>query len=159
MADLEHRTSRIVDQRPEIVHDRLLELADRLRREMPPVKAGTQTANVLGVNGQIGMEVADRGPNRIELRTTEGRIRGEGVAEIAPTGDGRTTVTMSLAIRPEGFAANMMLGVALKTMPGVERQLIEGLETSMTDLATELAKPDGEWDANAWQPPGLPTGR
>ena len=27
-----------------------------------------------------------------------------------------------------------------------------GLEEGMTDLAAELAKPDGEWDAAAWQP-------
>jgi hypothetical protein len=46
--------------------------------------------------------------------------------------------------------------VALKTMPGLEQRLIEGLETSMTDLATELAKPDGEWDAASWLPPGIP---
>jgi hypothetical protein len=51
----------------------------------------------------------------------------------------------------------MMLGVALRTMPNVEKQVIDGLETALTDLATELAKPDDEWDARAWTPPGLPS--
>lgn len=50
----------------------------------------------------------------------------------------------------------MMLGVALKTMPNVERQLIDGLERSLDDVAVQLAKPDGEWDARAWEPPGIP---
>lgn len=157
MADLEHRTSRVVDQRQEIVHARLLELAARIRDEAPPVEPGTQAATMLGMSGRVAVEIADRGPNRIELRTTEGRIQAEGAADLAPTADGKTTVTMSMAVRPQGFAANMMLGVALKTMPNVERQFIDGLETAMTDLATELAKPDAEWDAKAWQPPGLPT--
>jgi hypothetical protein len=49
-----------------------------------------------------------------------------------------------------------MLGVALRTMPNLERQVIDGLEAGMDDLAIELAKPDGEWDASAWQPRGLP---
>jgi len=49
-----------------------------------------------------------------------------------------------------------MLGVALRTMPGVEQQVIDGLEANLDDLARELAKPDAEWDPAAWQPVGLP---
>jgi hypothetical protein len=156
VSDLGHRASRAVDQRPDVVHDRLLELAARLRDEAPPIPPGTQAATVLGVDGPIGIQVADRGPDRIELRTSQGRIRGEAVALIAPSADGRTALTMTLDVKPQGFAASMMLGVALKTMPNIERQVIDGLERGLDDLVVELAKPDGEWDAHAWNPPGLP---
>jgi hypothetical protein len=153
---IEHRATRLVDQRPDVVHARLLELAERLRQELPPIEPGTQAATVLGVSGRVDVEVFDRSPSRIELRTTQGRIRGEAAADLVATPDGKTNVTLEMAVKPEGFAANMMLGVALKTMPGLEQRLIEGLETSMTDLATELAKPDGEWDAASWLPAGIP---
>ena len=49
---------------------------------------------------------------------------------------------MALTVKPQGFAANLMLGVALKTMPGIEQQIIDGLEANLDDLARELAKPD-----------------
>ena len=158
MSDLEHHAERLVDQRPEVVHDRLIELAERLRDETPPIEAGTQAATLLGVTGSLGIEIADRGPDRIELRTTNGRIRGEASAGLAPTPDGRTTLALSVAIKPQGFAANLMLGVALRARPDVERQVIEGLESGLDDLALELAKPDAEWDAASWRPTGLPTG-
>jgi hypothetical protein len=154
---LEHRATRVVDQQPEVVHDRLLELAGRLRDELPPIEAGTQAATALGTTGSLGLEIADRSPSRIELRTTHGRIRGEGVASLEPTADGRTTLTMDLAIKPDGFAANLMMNVALKTMPNLERDVVKGLEDGLDDLALELAKPDAEWDAASWQPKGLPS--
>jgi hypothetical protein len=158
MTDLEHRASRIVDQRPGVVHDRLLELAARLRDELPPVEPGTQAASALGTSGRLAVEIVDRGPGRIELRTVEGRIRGEGSADLAPTADGRTSVTVAIEIKPQGFAANLVLGVALKTMPHLERRLVDGLEANMDSLAVELAKPDGEWDPASWQPVPLPDG-
>lgn len=145
----------MIDQRPEVVHSRLLELAARLRDEMPPVEPGTQAATLLGITGPVGVEIADRSPSRIELRTTQGRIRGEASADIVPTSDGKTNLTMAMVVEPQGFAANMMLNVALKAMPNVERQLIDGLERSLDDLALQLAKPDGEWDAATWTPPGV----
>lgn len=158
MADLGHRASRIVDQRPDVVHARLLELAARLREETPPIEPGTQAATILGFSGPVTVEIFDRSPSRIELRTTQGRIRGEAAADLTPADGGtRTTLALALDIKPQGFAANMMLGVALKTMPGVERQVIDGLEIGLDDLATELAKSDADWDASAWQPPGIPT--
>ncbi len=157
MADLGHRASRVVDQRPEVVHDRLLQLAERLRDEMPSIEPGTQAASVLGITGSLGVQIADRGPSRIDLRTTRGRIIGEGSADLAPTPDGRTSLTIAVAIEPLGFAANMMLSVALRARPELERQVVEGLETGMTDLATELARPDEEWDPANWNPPGVPT--
>jgi hypothetical protein len=153
---IEHRATRLVDQRPDVVHARLLELAERLRHVLPPIEPGTQAATVLGVSGRVDVEVFDRSPSRIELRTTQGRIRGEAAADLVATPDGKTNVTLEMAVKPEGFAANMMLGVALKTMPGLEQRLIEGLEASLTDLAAELAKPDGEWNAANWLPPGIP---
>lgn len=157
MADLAHSASRDVEQRPDVVHQRLLELGDRLRREAPPIPPGSQPATLLGVDGPLGIELADRGPDRIELRTTRGRIRGEGVATLAPLDGGSgTRLTMALAIRPQGFAANLMLGAALAAMPKVQQQVVDGLEHALDDLATELAKPDAEWDADAWQPPGVP---
>jgi hypothetical protein len=156
MADLGHQASRVVDQRPDVVHDRLLQLAARLRDELPPVEAGSQAATALGMSGPLEVEILDRSPRRIELRTTQGRIRGEGAVDLAPTVDGKTTVTMTLAVKPQGFAANLMLGVALRTMPGVEQQVIEGLEANLDDLARELAKPVAEWDPATWQPVGLP---
>jgi hypothetical protein len=112
---------------------------------------------LLGIDGSLGIEVADRGSDRIELRTTRGRIRGEGVATIAPLdGGSRTRLTMALELRPKGFAANVMLGAALATMPDARRQVIDGLERGLDDLAAELAKPEGDWDAAAWKPPGVP---
>ncbi len=155
VADLGHRASRVVDQRPEIVHDRLLQLAARLRDELPPIEDGTQAATALGMTGRLEVAIDDRGPGRIELRTMQGRIRGEGAADIAPAADGRTTVTVALAIKPQGFAANLMLGVALRTMPNIERQVIDGLDAALADLAIELAKPDDQWDPASWMPPGL----
>ena len=51
-----------------------------------------------------------------------------------------------------------MLGVALKAMPDLEKNIIAGLEGGFDDLVVELAKPDDEWDAAAWQPSGLTPG-
>ncbi|HET7702711.1 MAG TPA: hypothetical protein VFK35_04880 [Candidatus Limnocylindrales bacterium] len=155
MADLSHRAIRVVEQRPDVVHARLLELAARLRDEAPPIEPGTQAAQLLGMDGPLGIQVADRGPNRIELRTTQGRILANAVADLAPTADGRTGLTMAVDIKPDGFAANLMLGAALRMMPGVERKVIDGLEAGLDDLVTELAKSDEEWDADAWRPAGL----
>ncbi len=152
---IEHRATRLIEQRPEVVHARLLELAERLRHELPPIEPGTQAASVLGVSGPLDVQVSDQGPNRIELRTTQGRIRGEAAADLVATPDGKTALTLEIVVNPLGFAANMMLGVALKTMPGIEQRIVDGLEAALTDLATELAKPDGVWDAAAWTPPGL----
>ena len=156
MTTLAHRASRVVDQRPDVVHDRLLELAARLRDEAPPIEPGTQAATLLGISGPIGIEFADRGPGRIELRTTRGRVRGNAAADITPADGGRTSLSLSAAIKPEGFAADLMLGAALRMIPGAERQVIDGLERALDDLVIELAKPDAEWDAASWQPPGLP---
>ena len=152
---IEHRATRLIEQRPEVVHARLLELAERLRHELPPIEPGTQAASVLGVSGPLDVQVSDQGPNRIELRTTQGRIRGEAAADLVATPDGKTALTLEIVVNPLGFAANMMLGVALRTMPGIEQRIVDGLEAALTDLATELAKPDGVWDAAAWTPPGL----
>jgi hypothetical protein len=156
VADLEHRSNRIVDQRPDVVHDRLLELAARLRDETPPVEPGTQAATLLGMSGPVGVQIADRGPGRIELRTMHGRVRAEASADIQPTGDGRTALSMAVVVKPQGFAANLMLGVAMRTMPNAEQRIAEGLERGFDDLAVELTKPDDQWDASAWSPPGLP---
>ena len=152
---IEHRATRLIDQRPEVVHARLLELAERLRHELPPIEPGTQAASVLGVSGPLEVEVVSRGPERIELRTTQGRIRGEAAADLVGTPDGKTALTLEMTVNPLGFAANMMLGVALRTMPGIEQRVVEGVEASLDDLATELAKSDEEWNAAAWTPPGL----
>ena len=157
MADLGHRASRVVDQQPTVVHDRLLQLAARLRDELPPIEAGTRASTALGMSGRLDVEIVDRGPGRIELRTTQGRIRGAGAVDLAPTPDGRTSITMNVEIQPQGFAANLILGVALRTTPGLERRVIDGLEANLDDLAKELAKPDAEWDPAAWQPVGLPS--
>ena len=156
MADLVHQSSRTIDQRPDVVHARLLELAARLRDETPPVEPGTQASTLLGMSGPVGVQIADRGPGRIELRTTQGRVLAEASADIAPTADGRTALSMAVVVKPQGFAVNLMLGVAMKTMPNAEQRIAEGLERGFDDLAVELAKPDGEWDASAWSPPGLP---
>jgi hypothetical protein len=153
VADLGHRASRVIDQQPAVVHDRLLQLAARLRDELPPIEAGTQASTALGMTGRLDIEILDRGPSRLELRTTQGRIRGAGAVDLVPTADGRTNLTMALDIKPQGFAANLMLGVALRTMPNFERQVIDGLDAALDDLAVELAKPDDQWDATAWAPP------
>ncbi|TMF39937.1 MAG: hypothetical protein E6I26_03590 [Chloroflexi bacterium] len=145
-----------MDQRPEVVHDRLLELGARLRDELPPIQPGTQAATLLGVSGTLGVEVADRGPRRIDVRTTRGRIRGEGAVDIKPTADDRTTVSMVAIVKPTGFGASLMLGAALASMPRLQRQIVDGLERGFDDLAAALAKPDDQWDAATWTPPGVP---
>jgi hypothetical protein len=48
------------------------------------------------------------------------------------------------------------MGVALSTRPHLREEIVNGLEGGFTDLATELAKPEAEWDPAAWTPPGLP---
>jgi hypothetical protein len=154
---IEHRATRTVDQTQAVVHDRLLQLAARLRDELPPIVPGTQAATALGIDGPVPLQIVDRGPSRIELRTTDGRIRGEGGIDLTATADGRTTVAVKLAVVPQGFAANLILGVALRTMPNLEQRLIDGLEANLDSLAVELAKPDAAWDPAAWQPVGLPT--
>jgi hypothetical protein len=154
---LAHEARRTVDQRPDVVHDRLIQLAERLRDELPPIEPGTQPASLLGIAGPLGVAIEDRGPTRIELRTTRGRITGNASADVVPTPDGRTSLTIAVVIEPHGFAADMMLGIALRARPEIERQVIDGLEAAMTDLATELAKPAGEWDPDTWRPVGLPT--
>ena len=156
MTELRHRASRVVEQRPDVVHDRLLELAERLRTELPPIEPGTSAATALGLTGRLDVEIRDRSPSRIELQTTQGRIRGFGAVDLAPTPDGKTAVSMALEVKPDGFAANLMLGVALRTMPNLQQQVVDGLEANLDDLARELAKPDGEWDPAAWTPVGLP---
>jgi hypothetical protein len=156
VADLVHRSSRTIDQRPDVVHDRLMELATRLRDEAPGIPPGSQAATLLGTSGPLGIEIADRGPGRIELRTTQGRIRGEGAVDIAGRPDGRTDVTMLAVVKPQGFAANMMLSVGLQARPGLQAEIESGLERGLDDLAKELAKPDDEWDASSWMPPGTP---
>jgi hypothetical protein len=158
VADLVHRSTRTIDQRPEVVHDRLLELGVRLRDELPPIEPGTQAATLLGITGPVGVEVADRGPQRIEVRTTRGRIRGEGAVDIERAADGRATMSLVAAVKPQGFAANMVLGVAMASQPGLQKQIIAGIERGFDDLAAELAKPDDQWDASSWMPEGL-TGR
>ena len=160
MAELKHSTTRLVEQRPEVVHARLLELAERLRDELPPIEPGSQAATLLGITGPLGIEFASRGPHRIELRTTRGRVRGQAAATIEPIdGGARTQLTIGAAIRSEGCAANLMLGAALAARPEIERQVVEGLERGLDDLVVELAKPDGEWHAAGWWPPGLPERR
>ena len=154
---IEHRATRTVDQRPDVVHDRLLELAERVRTETPAVQPGTQIASVLGMSGDLGIEVTDRGPGRIALRTTNGRIRADGEADIVPTADGRTTLTLTGAVVPEGFAANLMMGVALKAMPNLEADIRAGIEKSLDELVVELAKSDADWNAADWQPSALPS--
>ena len=156
MADLEHHASRVVDQRPDVVHDRVLELAERVRDEAPPIEPGTEVATLLGVTGSPGIEVADRGAGGIEIRSTRGRVRAEAVANITPADGDRTSLAIGVVVRPQGFAANMMLGVALSARPQIRRDLVDGIERGMDDLAIELAKPDDEWNAGAWMPPGLP---
>jgi hypothetical protein len=152
MADLAHTATRVVDQDPLVVHDRVLELAQRLRREAPTIEPGSQSAMLLGTSGPVDIEVRDVGPRRIEVATTQGRIRGRATADIAPADGGRTTLSIGVAVEPKGMTAGLMLGAALGARPNLRRELVSGLEDGMTDLASELAKPDGEWDAAAWQP-------
>jgi hypothetical protein len=138
------------------VHDRLLELAARLREELPAIRPGSQAATVLGISGPLDIRIEDRGPGRIEWYTTQGRIRGEGTVDIAPAGDDRTSVSVAAEITPQGFAGNLVLATALRAMPGVEGQVVEAIEANLDSLAVELAKPDQAWDPASWQPEGLP---
>jgi hypothetical protein len=155
VADLVFRSSRTIDQRPDVVHDRLLQLAARLRNEAPPVPPGSQASTFLGVSGPLGIEIGDRGPNRIELRTTRGRVRGEAAVDIAARADGRSDLALLAVIKPQGMAASLMMSAAVAARPAVREQVEAGVERAIDDLAVELAKPDGEWDPASWMPPGL----
>lgn len=155
MADLSYSSTRTIEQQPAVVHDRVLELARRLRDEAPDVKAGSQAGTMLGVSGQLDIEIADRGPNRIELRTTEGRIRVEAAANIVARPDGRTDLTIGTTVRPQGMAASLMMSAALGARPEIRQRVENGFESAFDDLAAELAKPDDQWDASSWNPPGL----
>ena len=152
MADLSHTATRLVEQHPAVVHDRVLELASRLQREAPTIEPGSQPAMLLGTSGPVGIEVHDAGPRRIELATTQGRIRGRASADIAPADGGKTRLSIAVVVEPKGMTANLMLGAALGARPNLRHELVSGLEDGLTELAAELAKPDGEWDAAAWQP-------
>lgn len=156
MADIVHRSSRTVKQDPEVVHERLLELGKRLKRELPAIPAGSQAATLLGTSGSLGLEIDDKGADRIELRTTKGRIRGEGSVDIEAAGRGKTTVSMVATVKPHGFGAGVMMSAALASRPSIQKDIVKGLERGFDDLAKELAKPDHEWDAASWTPPGLP---
>jgi hypothetical protein len=157
VADLVHRSSRTVDQRPAVVHDRLMELGARLSDELPPIQPGTQAASILGVTGRVPIEIRDLGAGRIEIRTMAGRIRGEAAADLQPVDTDRTALALSIAIKPQGFAASMMLGAGVQ-MAGGRQKLVDSLDRVLDDLVVELAKPDGEWDATSWTPPGLNLG-
>jgi len=154
VADLSHTANRVVDQRPDIVHHRLLELADRLRDELPPIEPGTQAASILGITGRLPVQVRDLGAERIELRTTDGRIRGESVATIQPAAGDRTALGLSIVVKPQGFAANLMFGAGLQ-MAGGQQKIVASLEKIVDDLVIELEKPDGAWDPRSWMPSGL----
>src|SRR5262249_1915259 len=78
------RPPRPVHRARAIVQRRLLELAARLRDETPPIEPGTQAASLLGISGPVGIEIADRGPRRIELWSTRGRIRASMGADVLP---------------------------------------------------------------------------
>jgi hypothetical protein len=155
MADLVFRSTRTVEQRPDVVHDRLLQLAARLRDEAPSVPPGSQASTFLGVSGPLGIEIGDRGPERIELRTTRGRVRGEAAVDIAARPDGRSDVALLAVVKPQGMAASIMMSAAVAARPLVRQQVEGAVERAIDDLAVELAKPDGEWDPASWMPPGL----
>jgi hypothetical protein len=155
VADISYSSTRTIEQAPAVVHDRVLELARRLRDEAPTVPPGSGPASMLGVTGQLDVEIGDRGPNRIELRTTEGRIRVEAAADVIGRPDGRTDLTIGATIRPQGMGASLMLSAALGARPEIRQRVENGIEAAMDDLSTELAKPDDQWDASSWNPPGL----
>ena len=122
MADLAHRATRLVEQDPAVVHDRVLELAKRLRDEAPTIEPGSQPAMLLGTSGSLGIELRDVGPGRIELTTTQGRIRGHIAADIAPADGGRTNLAIAVSVEPKGMAAGLMLGAALGARPNIRQR-------------------------------------
>jgi len=155
VADISYSSTRTIAQAPAVVHDRVLQLAQRLRDEAPTVPSGSQAGSMFGVTGRLDVEIADRGPTRIELRTTEGRIRVEAAADIVGRPDGRTDLTIGTIVRPQGMGASLMLSAALGARPEIRQRVENGIESAFDDLATELAKPDDQWDAASWNPPGL----
>ena len=142
---IEGRAVAVVAQPPGVVHARLVELAERVRSEPPHVPAGSQAAQLLGLDGPVGLRIHDRGPDRIELETLDGRVRGALAALLAPTPDG-TSLTLEIALRPEGFMGSMALGMAERMVPNLRTRFDEGVSRALEDLARELAVPDAEWD-------------
>jgi hypothetical protein len=144
----EHQATRAVKQPPDVVHDRLIELVGRLREEMPPISSNDQVARLLGVDGALGIEIKDDGPGRIDVATTEGRIRVRSTAELTATSDGGTSLALGVALEPDGFAGRMMLGAATSMVTDFDRQFRDGVDRIATELAEELSKPDGEWSVD-----------
>lgn len=144
---IEHRTTRVVTQPTDVVHARILELASQLRDQLPPIQADDQLAKLIGIEGAIGLEIRDLGPARIDVATLRGRIRVRGTAELEPTSSGETSLSLGVAIKPDGLIGRMMLGVATKAVPGFDRKFRAEAERAASELAEELGKPDNDWAA------------
>jgi hypothetical protein len=143
---VEHRTTRVVEQPTDVVHTRLLEVAEHVKAEMPPVKPSDRVSELLGVTGDVGLEIHDRGPDLIEAATLRGRVRAAVSAHLAPDDGGGTSLTVRLGAEPDGFVGSMMLNMATKAIPNFSREFARIVDEVASSLATELARPDGEWD-------------
>lgn len=141
-----HSTLRQVRQTPEVVQARLLDLAERIKREMPPIEDGDELHRLLGVTGSLGVEVGDRDGRGVDMRTTNGRIRGAVRAAIAPDGTG-TALDLTASVRPDGMVGSMMFSAAKRMRPDLEREFPAGVERVATELAGHLEGTDEAWAA------------
>lgn len=141
-----HSTHRLVRQTPEVVQARLLELAERVRREMPDVEEGDQVHQLLGITGPLGIEIRERDGRGVDMVTTNGRIRGAVRAAIAPDGVG-SALGLTASVRPDGMVGSMMFSAAKRMRPELEREFPAGVERVATELAGHLEASDEAWAA------------
>lgn len=113
---------------------------------MPPIKEGDRLGRLLGIYGDVGVEIKDGGPSKVELTTRRGRIRVRGTAELEPTIDGDTNLTLGVVVQSSGLLGRLMLGIA-SAFPVLVRILRQEAERSASELAEGLSKPDAQWDA------------
>ena len=144
---IEHRTAREVTRPRDVVHSRLLELASLIRDEMPAIPPGDPIGRVLGIRGPIALEIHDRGPSRIDVKTVHGRIRFHGSAVLETRFDGGTDMTIETGLRPGGISGRLLLGIGRRVLPEFASDVWPGMEQQVSELAAALSLSEADWSA------------
>jgi hypothetical protein len=141
-----------VHQGQSTVHDRLLELLQHIERQLLPALDDDRARQMLGLDGPPDVAVDDGGPDGIDARTTEGRIRFEVSARLRPAPDPELTeVAIRALVRPQGVLGNVMLSTAQRTMPDLERRFSSGADRAVAELRPLLEASDEEWRSGTWR--------
>lgn len=141
-----------VRQTQDVVHARLLELAETIRQEMRPIAEGDRIGQLIGVTGDVGVRIDDDGPSGIDLTTTNGRIRFGVAARMRAAAEPTATeVAARVTVKPNGLVGNVMLSTAQRTRPDLERQLSTSMDRAVSELIPLLELPDDEWRDGDWR--------